>query len=541
MRTGAERAGSEPFRPFFWLDASFRVRGWPASTARALRTPARAAIGHPCWEVMGGKLGAACARCVAAGFPGARREPEGGWDFRDGSDDAAPALGSVRSCTVLPRADGGAMVWLPLSHMVAGGVGGVRLEGLLARGVLAEHLVSLASTLEGLRRVVAADDCELFLLDRSGSEVTLIDCAGRDRDAFMERTHMPLGSGYPGTVTLLKKPLFTNEFQRDRLFLREEVKRCGIRSFIGVPLVDGDRPLGYVGVGWREECVPIEWGLPLLEELKALLPAALPERHSAANAAVRRSGQLIVRCFGSFEIRRDGQTIPLESFGRRKAVQLFKYLLLRRGTPVHRDNLVELFWPGAPARVAANRLHGVVNALRSTIESTRCQRSSTYVLCSEDRYRFNTEAPHRVDLYDFLDLTDAARRARRQGESERASELLEDALRLYRADLSAEDEEHDLFEFERVRFRHTYLDAARMLAELRVKSGRADEAIWTLRAALDVEPVALDVHEMLITLLARAGRIGEARQQYECCRSALRRYLDMEPPARTRALEKLLR
>ncbi|MFO1364707.1 MAG: BTAD domain-containing putative transcriptional regulator [Burkholderiales bacterium] len=534
MRSVVERCSTEPFRPFFWVDDAFRVRGWPEATARALRVPARAAVGRSCRAVLGGiGTGAAAERCARCPAACAARTA----DVAHAPDDPLHT-----HCTILPLPEpgGGAIVWLPLSHIVAGGAASAQLERAVARGVLAERLGSVAGTLEGLRRVVAADDCELFLVDPSGKEVVLVDCEGPDRAAFMERTHMPLGAGYPGTVTLLQQPLFTNEFQRDRRFLRQAVKRRGIRSFIGVPLGADGRPLGYVGVGWRDDAVPMEWGLRLLEEVKSLVPIALPGRHAGARAETRQEGELAVRCFGPFELVRDGQRIRLESFGRRKAVQLLKCLLLQRGTPVHRDRLVELLWPDAPPRAGANRLHGVVSALRSTIERGRGPRTSAYVLCDEDRYRFNTEAPHAVDLFDFLDRVDAARGARRGGDDERALGLLEDALRLYRGDLFAEDAEEDPFEPQRVRLRHTYLDAARMRAELCVRSGRPDEAIWTLRAALDVEPAALDLYESLITLLARAGRVGEARQQYECCRAALRRYLDMEPPARTRALEKLL-
>ena len=58
--------------------------------------------------------------------------------------------------------------------------------------------------------------------------------------------------------------------------------------------------------------------------------------------------------------------------------------------------------------------------------------------------------------------------------------------------------------------------------------------------ALALEPDAVDLQEMLIAELLAAGRLSEARQQYESCRVALRRYLDMEPSPRTRMLTRLL-
>lgn len=532
MPTPGEHGSRELFRPFFWVDEEHRVRDWPEATARALGVPAERALGRHCWELVAGRRGGQrsprCAHCPAAGAA---------------VTGAAPAdVDAARCCAVLPLAGPvrGALVWFPLAYVTAGGFGSARLEGLVIRGALAERLGSVESALEGLRQICAADDCELFLLDSFGKEVFLVDCEGRDRDAFLELTHMPLGTGYPGTVTLLQKPLYTNRFQKDRVFVRGAVKRRGIRSFIGMPLMDGGRPLGYVGVGWRDGSVPIQWGLRVLEEVRPLLPLAVPRRFLPVRNADIPSVQLAIRCFGTFEVFHEGRRLPPAAFPRRKALQLLRQLVLRRGVPVHRDRLVELLWPDAPAGAGANRLHGVVNALRSALETTRDPRSSGYVICRDDHYFFNIDAPQSVDLFDFLDFIAGARTAQREGATERALGLLEDAVRLYRGDLFADDIEDESLEMHRVRLRHLFLDAARTLAGIRIRWGHVDEAVWTLRAALDFEPVALDLYELLIGELASAGRLVEARQQYECCCTALRRHLDMEPPPRIRALEKRL-
>lgn len=524
-----------PFRPLFWVDEDFRIREWPEATARALRVPVRAALGRSCSEVIGGsgdaEAAARCARC-----PVSR-----GAQVTGMAESTAPQATEHCAIVATPGPAGGGVVWLPLSQIVAGRATGTRLEQLVARGLLAERLGSIPETLEGLRRMVAADDCELFLIESSGNEVVLVDCEGPDREAFMERTKMPLGAGYPGAVTLLQKPIFTNDVQRDQLFVRQSVKRRGIRSFIGVPLLRGVQPLGYLGVGWRNETVPIDWGLRLLEALKSLVPIALPRQAETVRVAVPAIGRLDVRCFGAFELACDGQRIAPEAFKRRKAIPLLKILLLQRGAPVHRDRLVELLWPDAGPRAGANRLHGVVTALRSAIEAGREPRSSSFVLCRDDRYCLDIEAVHRVDLYDFLDRVEVARRSQAGGDDAGAIGHLEQALRLYRGDLFADDgdgADDDLFEPRRLRLRQICLDAARMLAGLQLRAGRGSEAIRTLEDALEVEPLATDLYETLISLLADAGRVVEARQHYERCRLALRAQLDMALPAAIRALEK---
>lgn len=532
MHSGRGQIQNEKFRPFFWVDGDFRISGWPDATARALHVTARAAVGRHCWDVV-----YQCRQTTPPSCCG------------DCSCPSQPDKGSVAArrntrtrCAVLPlpSASQGALVWLPFQLIASGATGSARLEGLVIRGALASSLGSIHATLDNLRRICAADDCEMFLLDPSAKEVFLVDCVGQDREAFLEKTHMPLGAGYPGAVTLNQTPLFTNRFQKDRQFLRGSVKRCGIRSFIGVPLMDGGRPLGYIGVGWRDGAVPMEWGLRVLDEVRNILPIAVPPRLVPTHFLQAPAARLALRCFGPLEIFRDGARIPAEAFRRRKALRLLKTLVLMHGAPIHRDKLIEMLWPGSPLPAAVNRLHGVVNSLRSNLEAHRPPRSSEYIVCQDDFFRFNTDAPHSVDLFDFCDAEALARKALRQGEQERALDLLEKAVQLYRGDLFSDDSEDESVETHRVRLRHTYLDAVRMLSQLRMHLGQGDEAIRVLRAALDIEPVALDLYETLITQLADTGRLAEARQQYECCCAALRKHLDMEPPARLRALEKQL-
>ena|GEM_PF-1049471 len=528
-------ARSEPFRPFFWVDEQFRISGWPDVTARALRRSARDVIGRHCWEILGSGpqplLSAQCERCRV--LHGATSGMRG---------DGLTASTAPGGCAVLPLQGPAreALVWLPLSRIAAGAAGSTQLEGLVIRGALAGRLGSIEGTLDGLRRACAADDCELFLLDASEGDVFLVDCQGTDREAFLQQTRMPLGVGYPGKITLSQTPLYTNRFQHDRLFQRSEVKRRGIRSFLGIPLLHAGRPLGYIGLGWRNASVPMEWGLKVLEDVKTLMPIALRGQYLPARGADAPAARLVIRCFGPFEVLQNGRKIPPDAFGRRKALELLKILILQRGVPAHRDQLAEMLWPGVAARSGANRLHVVVNVLRSTIESGRGNRASKYILCRDDHYFFNTAAPHSVDMHDFLELVANARSAQRQGAEDRALTLFEDAIGLYRGDLFADDTGSESFEMHRVQLRHSYLDAVRAVASAKTGRSRDDEAIGVLRAALAFEPVAVDLQETLIGRLARAGRIAEARQQYEGCRIALRRHLDMEPPPRIHALKKLL-
>ncbi|MBM4221352.1 MAG: GAF domain-containing protein, partial [Gammaproteobacteria bacterium] len=315
------------------MDSTYRIRGWPDETARALQIPPHRALGRPCWQVLGTDQ---CRKAHASQ----------GEDGRNGeSCCGGPQTGGIGAHpAVLPLGDAaqGAIVWCPFTRLTAATAGVAGFEGLVIRGALADRVGSLESILEGIRCACGADDCELFLIEQTGREVVMVDCEGRDRDAFMERTRMPLGVGYAGMITLHQRAYGTNHLESDRRFVRKAVKRSGIHSFVGVPLNDAGRPLGYLGVGWRDDSVPLAWSLRVLEDLKSMVRLAIPQRLLPQPPPAVPAAPLVIRCFGSFEILRHGQVLPVSVFARRKALQLLQILLLRRGAPVHRDELVEL-------------------------------------------------------------------------------------------------------------------------------------------------------------------------------------------------------
>jgi DNA-binding SARP family transcriptional activator len=528
-KTRENRLAGDWYRPYFLVDARGRISAWPGLTAEALRVPADGVIGQACWKVLGERCGhitrEACAAC------------------RAGNRCGAGDLTGHGRCVVLPLPgeQAGGIAWLPVSSIVPGPPSSAHVEGLLIRGALLDRLATLRDALDGIRHGCDADDCELFLLDPAQREVFMVECVGSDRDAFLARTHMPLGTGYPGTITVSRKPLGTNHVQDDARFVREEVKRRGIRSFVGMPVLQDGESLGYVGVGWKDPTVPLPWGLEVLACLSSIVPLAVTTRTHRTRARGDEQPVLELCCLGSLRLRSAGRWMGADGFPRRKAAQVLAALVLARGGTVPRDRLVERLWPEAPPGAGANRLHGVVNALRSALEPGRDPRHSRLVRADVTGYRLDLTVPHAVDLYDFVDAVDAGRAALRQGSETAAARHFDTAVRLYQGDLFANDSLDELVEAQRVHQRHAYLDAVRALVRIELRRGAAENAIWVLRAALSIEPVALDLHETLITQLALADRIGEAREQYESCCAVMRNQLDMEPSAHLRTLEQLLR
>lgn len=504
--------------PRFGVDDGLRIVDWPVETARRTGIDAEEVLGLYCWQVIhpgsGPEPPPCLSGCLALRRPLHRVAPP-----RGEGDDPCAAM-------PLPESKGGAIVWMPER---AEPVAVDPMERLVVKGAMADRLGDVDETLDFLRRYSGADDSELFLLDDEAREVFHTASAGPDAEAFLELTHIPLGAGYPGGVTLTQRPMLTNDFQNDRVFLRSSVRECGLRSFLGVPLSRHGEPLGYLGLGWRDARAPLTSVIARLDGLKALLVAGLP--HPAEHRFAVPIAPIEIRCFGGFEIRVRGELLRARAFVRRKALTLLKLLILHAPQPIHRDWLIETLWPDADPHRGANRLHGVVHALRQTLSGALMQ-AGDLIGHDEDAYFFNASASVRVDL---LDYEAALERARQSG----SSAALSQAVALYTGELFADELYGDWATARRSLARERYLDAVRALTTREAAKARWDSVVSTLKRALSLEPFAEDLHQKLIQALVVLGRRTEAREQYERCLELIRSG-GMDPLPETVALGRTL-
>jgi DNA-binding SARP family transcriptional activator len=475
----------ERFRPYFAVDERMRVRVWPEATARALGIPESLARGRHCWQLLGSS-----AHCQAC-----RREAHG---------DASPAS----CCARLHAPDGerGWLVWSPPGLITSGPAGSALLESLLVRGALAGCLAqySLEDTLEAIRQACAADDCELFLLEPGEREVALRGCVGQDRAAFLERTRMPLGVGYPGQVTATGKPLCTSHFQEDRRFQREAVKQRGIHTFIGVPLIESGQTTGYLGLAWKDAHIPVDWGLRLLE---AVRPIAVVTAHLGRSPLPPVTSRVTgVRCLGTFAIVGEGWTLGVAGFPRRKAVDLLRHLLLARGAAVSRDVLIEHLWPNIDPQTGANRLNVALHALRGVLRKALPGADENLVQYRYGHYRIDVDALGPVDAFRFADALDEARRRMRKSDLDGAISCLEQALPLYRGELFA-DAEDLAFEVPRQNFRDRHREALRLLVDLYLRQDRIDAALAALTETREHASCDSDWHDVLLHQVAERRRL----------------------------------
>lgn len=247
---------------------------------------------------------------------------------------------------------------------------------------------------------------------------------------------------------------------------------------------------------------------------------------------------LDIRCFGSFELMRQGRPVPPDAVRRRGAVTLLKVLLVNEGRPVPRDVMAEALWPGADPGLTANRIYVLIHALRRAIEPEQRphQRRWAFICSDGDRYYFNREAPYRCDVEEFRGHVAAGERLQLAGDRRASMDSYAAALDLYRGDLLEDEPYAEWCWAEREYLRETALEAAAKLAVQHSALGALDQSIVYFRRALRIDPLREEIHRGLIETLLAAGRRAEAVREYAVCRDSLRRELGIDPQPETQRL-----
>ncbi|MEY9928799.1 DNA-binding SARP family transcriptional activator [Catenulispora sp. GP43] len=231
-----------------------------------------------------------------------------------------------------------------------------------------------------------------------------------------------------------------------------------------------------------------------------------------------------IRLLGGLTVHHRGTPLPLD--GQRRLC-LLAVLVLNHGRTIFRGDLAEWAWPSSPPDTVDRQIANYVSALRKALEPIE---DRVRLVARRPGYTALTD-PGLIDAERFGVLLGRARDARAGQEHQIAAQRLREALGLWRGrpldGLDTPYLRHRAAELGRQR-----RDAAMLLAEIELETGRPAEAAAVLRdvAAIrpDDEATAL---EGLGAILVRRGRIQEGEEHL---RRALSLYLGLglHPEAR---------
>ncbi|UFJ41044.1 response regulator [Brevibacillus humidisoli] len=231
------------------------------------------------------------------------------------------------------------------------------------------------------------------------------------------------------------------------------------------------------------------------------------------------AGSGMIRCFQSLQYETASRGLEAIRWRTAKAQELFAYLLYRRGQPVRKDALLELFWPDTDWKKGFTQLYTTVYQIRKTLEALgtgmridNCDDS--YLLILND-VKLDVEEWER-EIRKAIPIT---------------AETLHEHLRLlelYRGDYLA-DYDYLWAESERERLRALWLQHALQLAEYLIEYGKFANALAICHRIIYFHPHVEEGYFTLMRLYDRLGDRDSVEQQYHKLVKMLEEEFGAEP------------
>ena len=237
------------------------------------------------------------------------------------------------------------------------------------------------------------------------------------------------------------------------------------------------------------------------------------------------------RVLGPVEAWTDERRLVL---GGPQQVKLLAFLLLNANRAVSADAVIDAVW-GAERQGAAKRLQMAVMRLRRALEPLNGQDGPRLRTVSGG-YLLSV-APGEFDMEVFADRVRAGARALEEGDPRRVSELLTEALGLWRGPPLAEVSFDDFAQPEIRRLGELRLVALETRIEADLLLGRSAEVIGELEGLFAEHPTREHLAGQLMLALYRAGRQADALETYQCARAHLASELGLEPGPALKAMQ----
>ena len=222
---------------------------------------------------------------------------------------------------------------------------------------------------------------------------------------------------------------------------------------------------------------------------------------------------LEIGALGRFRVLRDGEPIPATAWQSKKARDLLKILVSRRGRPTTRETLFELLWPDEDPEPLANRLSVALATVRSVLDPQKRFGADWFI--GGDKQAVWLDLSHvELDIEGFLTSAADALRLARGEDPVAIRAALEAAESRYGGDFLEEDPYEDWAVGVREEAQAAYISVTRLLADEAAAAGDADSATRFYLRILERDVYDEAAHLGLVGALLAAGRHGEARRRY---------------------------
>lgn len=281
---------------------------------------------------------------------------------------------------------------------------------------------------------------------------------------------------------------------------------------------------------------------PPMEE--RALPPQEPEPEAARATPARPEAyetpgppSLVIHCLGPFRVYNSLNLI--EKWPGLKCKSIFKYMIFHRRNPIHREVLVELFWPDAELDAGCRNLYQAIYTLRRALRAGGDP--FPYILCEDSCYEINPELHLWIDSEEFLSHHARGQKLEREGRLEEAVTEYELAENLYEGEFLSEDRYEDWPVIERENLKHTHIDVLDRLSRFYFEQAHYNVSVAFCQSILAEDNCREDIHRRLMRCFFHCDQLHLAIRQYHTCVKTLNRELDVPPMPATVELYQQIR
>lgn len=200
-------------------------------------------------------------------------------------------------------------------------------------------------------------------------------------------------------------------------------------------------------------------------------------------------------------------------------------LLVRAGSVVSSDALIDELWPDEPPRTAASTLHVYICHVRKALAESGAGRP---LVSRPPGYVLNVE-PHDLDLRRFETLSEEGRLALKSEDFGAASHSLGEALALWTGPALSGVPQGVVLRSAATRLEELRLGVLEQRITADLKLGRHQELTGELMELAVEHPLRERLHCQLIVALHRSGRCSDAVRAYRAVRRSLHEELGIGP------------
>jgi SARP family transcriptional regulator, regulator of embCAB operon len=237
---------------------------------------------------------------------------------------------------------------------------------------------------------------------------------------------------------------------------------------------------------------------------------------------------------GTLEVLEDDRSLTPTAA---KPRQVLALLTVNASAMVSAEQLIDELWPDGPPTRAKTTVQTYVYQLRKLLGRSFVSSRGKEVLVTRPAGYVLAVPREHVDIFRFQRLVEDGRNALRRGDPSRASDLLREALGLWRGPVLADVCRGPNLEGHTAFLEELRMEALSLRIEADLETRRHREIVGELRLLVTMHRLHEWLYVRLMQALHRSGRRGEALEVYQQLRRLLEEELGLEPSSDAKQLQ----